>query len=48
MLTIKEIANELDKIRPQPLVYSDYNYESTTKIPIELKERLRAKGLSVL
>lgn len=32
-----EIANELDCIQLQPFVYSDYNYESTTKIPIKLK-----------
>ena len=32
-----EIANKLDCIQQQPFVYNDYNYESTTKIPIKLK-----------
>ena len=39
-----EIANELDKIQPQPFVYSDYNYESTTRIPIELKSLKNIKS----
>ena len=32
-----EIAMELSSSQKQPLVYTDYNFESTTKIPIKIK-----------